>query len=578
MKSEEDTRNTKLIMTLLVRDEEDIVRENIEFHLRKGVDFIIATDNGSVDGTRDILEEYERKGVLLLIDEQGRDMNQPAWVNRMARIARQQYAADVIFHCDADEFWYPRSGNLRDEILSRSEDILTVELINVPLAKRQGYERYPEDTRFAVVCPIEPTDYQAQTADNNLYLFRYPGKVIFKTKKKLLEVSHGNHRISNEDDSITEGISSDIKIYHYPVRSRKGFLSKVVNSGSSLERNKKQRKSKRGSFHLKRWYEMHKRGLLDREYDKTLLDEGDVKNLLHEGRIEEFDFRQIASGRAERSDVWQFYNRQFEFDIMHLPTTVWYGHGSFVYDLARNLRPDRIVSCYPSFFVFCQAVKDGYLNSQLFAVDTWNRDKDSDFCNEFPLEDVQRIADTFYDTLKVTLLQKTSDQVRDNFEDNSIDILHMSGCDSYQATKDNFEGWIGKVKDSGVVLLHGIAGKREDSDNLKLWEELTKTYFTLAFYHSSGLGVVSKQAENILLIRSRDQVLEDYYALMADNRALKMIPRERDLEIEALKTAVQQKDQEIALMKSSKIWKLRSWCLGGRHLFRSDRKVMPSDK
>ena len=40
----------KLIMTLLVKNEVDIVRQNIVFHLRQGVDFIIATDNISVDG------------------------------------------------------------------------------------------------------------------------------------------------------------------------------------------------------------------------------------------------------------------------------------------------------------------------------------------------------------------------------------------------------------------------------------------------------------------------------------------------------------------------------------------------
>lgn len=57
------------MMTLLVRDVEDIIRENIEFHLEKGVDFIIATDNLSVDSTKYILKKYERKGMLKYIFE-----------------------------------------------------------------------------------------------------------------------------------------------------------------------------------------------------------------------------------------------------------------------------------------------------------------------------------------------------------------------------------------------------------------------------------------------------------------------------------------------------------------------------
>ncbi|HEY8764567.1 MAG TPA: glycosyltransferase family 2 protein [Solirubrobacteraceae bacterium] len=52
----------KLVMTLLVRDEEDILRENLDFHLAAGVDEVILMDNRSVDGTAAIAREYERAG------------------------------------------------------------------------------------------------------------------------------------------------------------------------------------------------------------------------------------------------------------------------------------------------------------------------------------------------------------------------------------------------------------------------------------------------------------------------------------------------------------------------------------
>lgn len=54
----------KIILTLLARDEADIIRENILFHLNQGVDFIVATDNDSNDGTTEILREFEKMGVL----------------------------------------------------------------------------------------------------------------------------------------------------------------------------------------------------------------------------------------------------------------------------------------------------------------------------------------------------------------------------------------------------------------------------------------------------------------------------------------------------------------------------------
>ena len=53
----------KLVQTLVVRDEADIVDAQIAYHLNAGVDFVIATDHESVDGTTDILESYARDGL-----------------------------------------------------------------------------------------------------------------------------------------------------------------------------------------------------------------------------------------------------------------------------------------------------------------------------------------------------------------------------------------------------------------------------------------------------------------------------------------------------------------------------------
>ena len=58
-------------MTLLVRDEADIVDAQLAYHLHAGVDHVIATDNASSDGTTELLERYERGGCLRLFREPG---------------------------------------------------------------------------------------------------------------------------------------------------------------------------------------------------------------------------------------------------------------------------------------------------------------------------------------------------------------------------------------------------------------------------------------------------------------------------------------------------------------------------
>jgi hypothetical protein len=41
----------------------ELLADNLEFHLRQGVDDFIITDNGSVEGTSGVIRDYERAGL-----------------------------------------------------------------------------------------------------------------------------------------------------------------------------------------------------------------------------------------------------------------------------------------------------------------------------------------------------------------------------------------------------------------------------------------------------------------------------------------------------------------------------------
>jgi hypothetical protein len=94
----------KLVLTVLARDEVDVIDAQLGFHLNAGVDYVIATDNNSQDGTTEILEEYEREGVVHLIREPAEGLRQGEWVTRMARLAAVEFGADWVINSDADEF------------------------------------------------------------------------------------------------------------------------------------------------------------------------------------------------------------------------------------------------------------------------------------------------------------------------------------------------------------------------------------------------------------------------------------------------------------------------------------------
>jgi hypothetical protein len=108
----------KLVMTLRARDEADVVDAQIAFHLNAGVDFVVATEHRSSDGTREILESYATEGVLHLIRADGERMDEGDWATRMSRVAASEFGADWIIPSDADEFWWPRGGSLQEVLAS----------------------------------------------------------------------------------------------------------------------------------------------------------------------------------------------------------------------------------------------------------------------------------------------------------------------------------------------------------------------------------------------------------------------------------------------------------------------------
>lgn len=106
----------RLVMTLKVRDEADILEENLRYHHALGVDFFVVSDNGSVDGTSEILERYAKAGLAHVIRiETGtlRD-DEEDWTTQMARLAATEFEADWVFHDDADELWWPVQGTLKE--------------------------------------------------------------------------------------------------------------------------------------------------------------------------------------------------------------------------------------------------------------------------------------------------------------------------------------------------------------------------------------------------------------------------------------------------------------------------------
>ena len=200
----------KLVMTLLARDEADVVRANVDFHLGAGVDFVIATDNRSQDGTTGILEEYERKGQLHLIREEGEYLRQAEWVTRMARLAATDFEADWVIHGDADEFWWPRGESLKDVLASIPTRYGVVRAL-----LRHFVPRSDRDDDFAERMIVRTST--AAPINDPRSLYRPNLKVIHRADPNVT-VSIGTQRLVESPLVPLRGWYP-IEFFHFPVRN-----------------------------------------------------------------------------------------------------------------------------------------------------------------------------------------------------------------------------------------------------------------------------------------------------------------------------------------------------------------------
>lgn len=224
-----------IVATLLVRNEQDIISQNLEHHINQGISKFIVTDNGSTDNTKSIIEKYPE--VVEIIDQPELTHHQSKWVTNMARIACK-LNPNWIVHLDADELWCGFSS------------LRTIDVAYV--SSPRMYLHPPTNCEFN----LENMKYYLDF--DNFYDLKGECKVLHRPDPDIV-IEHGNHGFGNNKDVL---YSHSVWRHHYPVRSYDQFVKKTIQGHEALE--------KRGSIceRWKKWYDLYNFGQLKSLYNK----------------------------------------------------------------------------------------------------------------------------------------------------------------------------------------------------------------------------------------------------------------------------------------------------------------------
>ncbi|UTW05542.1 glycosyltransferase family 2 protein (plasmid) [Amphritea atlantica] len=218
----------RLGMSILAKNEADIIEDNIRYHSSVGVDCFVVMDNGSTDGTRDILQKLSHELDLHIIDQPDTRFQQSQWVTEMAIYCKRKLKADLVINNDADEFWEPDNGMSLKSYLSAKDSVVTVRRYNTLLPKEAKHENFDYRNSNIIICNgINSEPKSKKTIESMLLNSPSPKTII--NPYGLKKVKTGNHRASHVCRIFNGRTEDKIKIVHLPIRSYKQFKKRFEN-------------------------------------------------------------------------------------------------------------------------------------------------------------------------------------------------------------------------------------------------------------------------------------------------------------------------------------------------------------
>src|SRR5947207_11234135 len=173
----------------------------------------------------------------------------------------------------------------------------------------------------------------------------------------------------------------------------------------------------------------------------------------------------------------------------------WTPHLHFAYDLVAAFQPRVLVELGvdrgESYFAFCQSAAENKTGTRCFGIDAWRGDQHAGGYDETTFAQVSAHNRANYNAFSA-LIRASFDAALDQFEPESIDILHIDGLHTESAVRHDIASWLPKIRPGGSLLLHDVDVRGRDFGVWKVWTELQGRGRSWTFHNGPGLGLWQK--------------------------------------------------------------------------------------
>jgi hypothetical protein len=173
--------------------------------------------------------------------------------------------------------------------------------------------------------------------------------------------------------------------------------------------------------------------------------------------------------------------------------TPWTGHIPFLASVFSAQKPGIFVELGvhkgASFLAACQAATAFAPDCRCHGIDTWEGD-DHAVYNDGDLLYRNLCRQTSELNSRSVLIRGYFENVVGQFADASIDLLHIDGLHTYEAVRSDYETWLPKMSEKGIILFHDTCVMERGFGVHQFWDEVKDSNPSLNFRHSSGLGVL----------------------------------------------------------------------------------------